>query len=310
MVQTPFILLVCFILFAITWPLTTLLHELGHGIPSLLFTRKPVTLYIGSYGVKKGSVSIKLGRLRIYLKYNPFAWWKGLCLFENDTLRLYQQVIILVAGPAASLLVSTVCCYFAFSFDLHGSIKLILVALVFSSLMDLYFNIIPREEPITLADGRLAFNDGKQLKMLFRYRSLYLNYRKAIALYEQQLYKQALEAFISLIQGGLTEDFVYRTAISACMQEHDYQQAKLLDEQLAAQFAKNATDYASSGLLKARLTQYEEGLEDFSKALALDPALSYTWGNRGYTYLLLGDYHQALADFDQALLLDATDAYD
>jgi hypothetical protein len=128
---------------------------------------------------------------------------------------------------------------------LHGSIKLILVALVFSSLIDLLVNIIPSDRLIKLEDGGLAFNDGRQLKLLFTYGSLYLRYGKVVTLYEQQLYRQAAEGFHNLIQGGFTEDFVYREAISAYLQVHEYQQAKMLDEQLGARFDKNATDYAS-----------------------------------------------------------------
>jgi hypothetical protein len=202
-------------------------------------------LYIGSFGAAKGTVLLNLGRLQIYVRYNPFAWNKGACLYEKDTLRLYQQVVVLIAGPVASLLVSTVCGYLTFTFDLHGSIKLTLVATVFSSLIDLGVNINPSNRLIKLEDGGLAFNDGRQLKLLFTYGSLYRKYWEVVTLYEQQLYRQAAEGFNNLIQGGFTEDFVYREAISAYLQVHEYQQAKMLDEQLGARFDKNATDYAS-----------------------------------------------------------------
>ena len=29
---------------------TTFFHEMGHAIPALIFTKKPVSVYVGSYG--------------------------------------------------------------------------------------------------------------------------------------------------------------------------------------------------------------------------------------------------------------------
>ena len=58
---------------------TTLFHELGHALPALWFTQGPVIVHVGSYGNLNGSLQIPLGRLKIFLKFNPLAWNLGLC---------------------------------------------------------------------------------------------------------------------------------------------------------------------------------------------------------------------------------------
>ena len=48
---------------------TTFFHEMGHAIPALIFTKKSVTVYIGSYGDISKTTQFKLGRLTIYFKW-------------------------------------------------------------------------------------------------------------------------------------------------------------------------------------------------------------------------------------------------
>ena len=47
---------------------TTLIHELGHAIPSLIFTTQEVAIHVGSYGDDKNSFEIDLGRLKAFFK--------------------------------------------------------------------------------------------------------------------------------------------------------------------------------------------------------------------------------------------------
>ncbi len=309
MPQFIFVLLGLLILFVITWPVTVLLHELGHGIPALIFTRKKVTLYIGSYGKEKGSLPINLRWLKIYLSYNPFAWRKGLCSFQNDSLSISQQIAILLAGPSASLLISFVFCYAAFTYDVHGSLKVSLIALIVSSLIDLYINIVPDSTPVPLEDGRLTYNDGYLLKRLFRYRTFGGKYEKSVDLYNQQQYKLAADAVEQLIRSGFVEDYVYQLAIYIYIRLGDFEQAKSLDEHFSLLYEKGSDHYVTSGLVNMYCEQYQEAITDFSRALEIDPANQTAWNNRGYTYTLSEEYEKAIPDLDQAIKLDPAFAY-
>ncbi len=54
--------------------------------------------------------------------------------------------------------------------------------------------------------------------------------------------------------------------------------------------------------------RYEETLDAFDHALALDPQFARAWNNKGITLLRLGRYEEALASFEQTLNIDPQSA--
>jgi tetratricopeptide (TPR) repeat protein len=52
------------------------------------------------------------------------------------------------------------------------------------------------------------------------------------------------------------------------------------------------------------LGRYEESLEDYAKALEIDPKLANAYVNRGIAYSHLGEYKKAIADYERGLELD------
>ncbi len=69
--------------------------------------------------------------------------------------------------------------------------------------------------------------------------------------------------------------------------------------------------YANRGILLACNGNSRGALEDFDRALALNPGYVKVYVHRANIYATLGDYDRALADYDQALKIDSTylDAY-
>jgi len=61
--------LLIFLAIILSRPITTFVHELGHAIPSLLFTKGPVVIYVGSYGDISNSTTTTFGRLSIIFKF-------------------------------------------------------------------------------------------------------------------------------------------------------------------------------------------------------------------------------------------------
>jgi tetratricopeptide (TPR) repeat protein len=54
------------------------------------------------------------------------------------------------------------------------------------------------------------------------------------------------------------------------------------------------------------LERYEEALEDFSRAIELDPTLAPAFSDRGSIFAHLGRHDEALADYRHAVQLDPT----
>jgi serine/threonine protein kinase/Tfp pilus assembly protein PilF len=65
----------------------------------------------------------------------------------------------------------------------------------------------------------------------------------------------------------------------------------------------HAAAYFGRALAYQRVRQFENSLEDYSRAIALDPQLVGAWDNRGGVYASLGQYDKALADRSQAIKL-------
>lgn len=66
-------------------------------------------------------------------------------------------------------------------------------------------------------------------------------------------------------------------------------------------------DYFTRGLDYAKKGQYEKAIEDFSKAIDLDPKYGKAYMNRGIAYAKSGNSDKAAADFAQCCNLGYKD---
>ena len=55
------------------------------------------------------------------------------------------------------------------------------------------------------------------------------------------------------------------------------------------------------GAAKAHLGKHKEAIEDFNKAIKLDPKYASAWNNRGAAKADLGDHKEAIEDYNRAL---------
>src|ERR1700733_4247692 len=78
--------------------ITILIHELGHAIPALLFTQKPVTIYAGTFG-DDTSQKFKFGRLTIFVRPKlSYLKNRGLTIYDTD-IHLNKQLVVLITAP-------------------------------------------------------------------------------------------------------------------------------------------------------------------------------------------------------------------
>lgn len=136
-----------------------LVHELGHAIPVLLRTGGWATIYIGSYGDTAHSFGCRIGRLKIWIKYNPFLWFRGMCQPGGANFTIHQQIAYIAAGPLGSLLLGVVSCVLLSIGGIHGVIRLCLAFAVFFSTMGLLGSILPAGRRCYTRDGRQVYPD-------------------------------------------------------------------------------------------------------------------------------------------------------
>lgn len=304
-----FLLPILFIAFSVLFvirPFTILCHELGHAIPAMLFTKKPVTIYLGSYGDTKNCFSPTIGKLTFFIRKNIFNWRGGLCSPSSTTFTRTQQIIFTFTGPLASFIIGAIAVYFTFNENITGLTQLFFIMLMASALLDAYSNLRSTPIPITLTNGSIIYNDGYMLKML-----LSRNGYKIITgtdLYRQQRYKEAA----ILLEEGLSSnktEYLYRLTISANLQHRNYPKVKELSEQFVQKWQMNAADLSNMALAYSMLGVYDKAIELFDQSLKLDPANKYSLNNKGYTLATLNRFEEAIVLFDQAIAVDSNFPY-
>jgi Flp pilus assembly protein TadD len=65
---------------------------------------------------------------------------------------------------------------------------------------------------------------------------------------------------------------------------------------------------AQQGLAAQRVGRLQEAIDDFTKAIQLDPTNEQAYKWRGFAYRSMGQHEQAIADFNQAILLNPKDS--
>lgn len=71
-----------------------------------------------------------------------------------------------------------------------------------------------------------------------------------------------------------------------------------------AQGYESAQDYINNGLVKYKAKRYREAIQDYNKAIAIDPNNPVIYYYRGYAKEFSNKYDDAIADFNKALELE------
>lgn len=304
----PGIIIGLILLVIITRPFTVLFHELGHAIPAILLTRQKVTIYLGSHGDTRRSVKVKLGLLEVWVKFSLF-WQAGLCVPSANEISVNRRLIYVVCGPLASLLIAVMGAYLIFRFDLHGSLKLLIVFFLGSSVFDLFLNLIPNSTPITLHDGSITYNDGYALKHLLWYKKSEGKYEEGVKYYLNGDHTNALQAFQHILDQGLESQELYRLTIHSLLFTRQYERALAVHHRFAEAYPLVANDHIHAGMAKTYLNQHEEGMLEYERALEMDPCHSIALNNVGYTLTVLERYAEAIPLLDKAIEVDPELSY-
>src|SRR5699024_2228909 len=85
-------------------PLTTLVHELGHGIGGVLSTKERTMVILGPAD-QSNKRTFSVGRMDFHIKWAYF----GFCsIGTNRDLSAFQRIIIAAGGPVVSLLIALI----------------------------------------------------------------------------------------------------------------------------------------------------------------------------------------------------------
>lgn len=185
--------------------LSTLLHELGHALPALYYTKEHVSIYLGGNVCTNKTIVLKLKRLIVYINYRDLVYRGGLCVHEG-LLGRRQNIVVLFSGVLLTLVVALLSFFIFTNYVNNLYIQIFSFLLCISALIDVFYNLIPSSIPIKLEDGTITFNDGYQIKNLLFKRSL----NDVLNLFNTKQYHKALQILERFKAQDYSSDAIYK----------------------------------------------------------------------------------------------------
>lgn len=141
--------------------MTTLLHEIGHGLGVIVSSKAQAKIYLGNPD-EKNTENFRLGRLHFHINWS----YIGYCCWGSK-LNKQQRICSLLGGPAMSLLISLVCFFSAINISI-GDLHSLLWATAILNLSQFIITIIPITYPRWMSGYSGNPSDGLQLLRLLR----------------------------------------------------------------------------------------------------------------------------------------------
>ena len=242
---------------------TTFFHEMGHAIPALLFTTKPVKVYIGSYGDISKTTQFEIGRLTIYFKWNLLDWKMGMCSHDGQVKTTLQHVLIILGGPIASLFISIPLILNLGKLVDHQLLFFVSIVFIAAALYDFFINMIPMDKPINMHDGQVMYCDGYALFNLMQRQAAPPEYFEMEQKIHAKKYREVVEIAKNSIDANPKNRFAYQFMIEAFVQQKEYDSAIETYNILKHNISLTDDDYFGIGKVYSKNGNYEEALKFF-----------------------------------------------
>ena len=279
------------------------LYQFGHAIPTLLFTQKPVAIYVGTYGDNIGK-KLTIGWLSIYIK-PKFAFLKqnGLCVYDTQ-MPFNCQVATVLGGPVVAILliyILTICTVFS---DYNTYVRIATGFALLVAVLNLIINLFPRKLLVKSSE-RLYYSDGYQLILMLENKPNYINIMNAYRLYDEGKYDPALKHLLTT-NSKYMEDSVYGLTIACYVHLQRYDEAlKLQSKYHDAKWQESVTanDHYLLGYAAMQLKQYHLALAEFYITIGQSPNHFKSRKDRAFTYNALQEYSTAKEEATKAIFI-------
>lgn len=157
--------MVSFLLFyLIGIPVSVLLHEIGHAIGIVLFSKEKARVYLGPFNASNKE-NFRIGRIHFHIRWAYFGFCK--CDARNADISNFQKIMFLAGGPVVSLLLAGAA--FLISVDLtQFGPKNFLNGIMYCNLAMFIITSIPIVYPKWLGPFAGRPSDGFQILAVFK----------------------------------------------------------------------------------------------------------------------------------------------
>lgn len=282
--------------------LNVFLHELGHAIPIMFWSKKIVTIYIGSLGDPDRSFRLRFGRLQLYLKYNPFLWFRGMFV-PGERLSVNKMIFYMSMGPMVTILITITCLFALKTMELDSPQIIVLVTIMVIGGMYVFSSAIPWGRLITTHSGMGIRNDMTQIVQLWKMRNMPEVYWEAWEKFKAKEYMQASDLLEEEIGKGDPGVVLLRFAASAHLQSGRYDRAETVLGYIRDRYRFSLEDKINDGCHKIMVGRYREAITIYSELLTLHYNNFLILNNMGYALIAAGEPEKALWYLDRGLTL-------
>jgi|GEM_PF-3045052 len=282
--------------------INVVLHELGHAIPKMFWTKKSVEVFIGSLGESGRYLRLSMGRLKVYIKPNPFLWMRGLCR-SAEWLPAGKQIVVTAMGPLTSLLLTVIPLILLKTMAPDERQTAILVTFMVVAGMFTLSSGIPfgHLNPTRISGG--VKNDATQILQLWKTRDLPAAYWDAVDKYRAEAYGEAAALLERAIEEGHASGAIYRLALAAHFYAAGYERAQTLSERIRQNYRFGLDDHLMDGSIKIMLGRYREAAAIFRELLREHFNHYVLLNNMGYALIAAGEPEQSLLYLNRGLTL-------
>jgi len=286
---------------------TTFFHEIGHAIPALIFTDKPVSVYVGSYGDISNTFRLRIRRLELFLKLNILDWKIGMCRHEEVVSATWKRVLITLGGPIASLVVSIplMVHYKSIASSEFGSF--VVIVFIGSACYDFLSNMLPVGTPINMHDGAVAYSDGFVLLSMFNRHFASEEHLSLSQKFDDEEYDEVIAIATGLISDNPKKRFPYDFVVESLIKTKDLNGALGVYGVLKDNLGLEKHDYYSIGKLYKDLGNYSEALKFLEQYRYTNYADSKVLGLIGSAQVELGNHREAIQTLNNLLELNPMD---
>jgi len=281
---------------------TTFFHEMGHAIPALVFTRKKVEVFIGSYGEKATALNLNFGRLVFYFNKNIFDWQIGMCRHEGAPKSIWKNVLIIIGGPIASLMISIPLILNINSLEPNSFLLFISLVFIAAAVIDLMANLYPSSRVSQASGGQLAYSDGYLLKSIFVRAISPKDYFPLEKKFEAQSYKSVIGMAETILAENPKKRYAYDFIIDSYKALSDPQKALDTYNSMSKHQKLSPEDYFDIGNLYNELGSYYEALRYYKKYHYFNYTDPNLLNEMGKVNSLLGNDEKAVKLFSAAIL--------
>lgn len=285
----------------ITSPFIVILHELGHALAYLIFTKpERIDVYIGSYGEEQKAFKVQAGRLKLYIRKSfPFAKMIGLCKSSKIETNPYKDICIILAGPVFTLLSASIFFFVAINVEIHGTIKFYCFSLVVCSFISLIHNLRPNTVK-SVRFGEIE-NDGKQILFAWAMRKAFTQYYEAVACINREEFQVAANILSYVSKQVKLNEKLLRICTTLSLYNNSYDEFIHYTDQLKKVTVLNSIDYVHRGYAYSMGAASEPAILEYQLALKLDKENQYALNNLGYEYILTEQYDKAKTQLNKCI---------